>query len=276
MATQVQICNLALSRIGIRGKDLISSLKDATTTAQSCAAIFPVSLDTITTEFWWPFATRRATLALVGAPYPAWNSGTTYAQNQQVTVQGTPGYFVSLSSGNLNNQPTTTGNGFWQYFSVYTRTGWNYMYQLPADCVEVQDFQFQPDLGMNGAVPFNQPIPQPQFMRSNVPNTEWARPEFAVEADDANDGSSVILTNMVISELKYTGSLQAIAKFPAAFSEAFSWLLARDLAMALPNKRDYAEMAQKGYTATLKWAIARSINTSSRLHEPPSEFELAR
>lgn len=62
MATSdAQICNLALSRVGVR--KLIDALSDPGTEAKACNAVYALSRDTVLASYSWPFATRRSVLA---------------------------------------------------------------------------------------------------------------------------------------------------------------------------------------------------------------------
>jgi hypothetical protein len=71
MASIVQICNLALSRLGTRAT--IASLEEASTEARICKANYADCRDTLLRDFDWNFARRVETLALrVEAPPPGW------------------------------------------------------------------------------------------------------------------------------------------------------------------------------------------------------------
>jgi hypothetical protein len=63
--TKVQICNLALVRVGQR--DAISSLADGSTAADICNAVFDQLRDTLLTSFPWPFAAKHAELAVLSS-----------------------------------------------------------------------------------------------------------------------------------------------------------------------------------------------------------------
>lgn len=64
MATDaVQLCNLALLRVGV--KDFIESLTEDTVQGQACNVAYALCLDTALASAPWPFATKRATLSLL-------------------------------------------------------------------------------------------------------------------------------------------------------------------------------------------------------------------
>lgn len=60
MTTQVDLCNLALLRIGTRST--ITSLSDGSPEANACALIYPQFLNRILSDFDWKWARLRATL----------------------------------------------------------------------------------------------------------------------------------------------------------------------------------------------------------------------
>jgi hypothetical protein len=76
-ATDVEICNLALARLGT--KALVFSLTDGTPEANMCAQIFPQARDTALASFPWPFATKRTNLSIAaGETRSGWTYCYTY------------------------------------------------------------------------------------------------------------------------------------------------------------------------------------------------------
>lgn len=63
MATDIEICNLALSHLGI-GKE-IASFTEKSQEAQACNRFFDETRDTVMRSLAWPFATKFVTLGLV-------------------------------------------------------------------------------------------------------------------------------------------------------------------------------------------------------------------
>lgn len=64
-ATEVSICNLALSHLGDSAKVSAISPPDGTMQAQQCAVFYPLARDLALAKHDWSFATRRAKLAEV-------------------------------------------------------------------------------------------------------------------------------------------------------------------------------------------------------------------
>jgi hypothetical protein len=62
MASAVDICNLALSHIGV---PTIQALTESNRQARECSRLYPLLRDAVLSEFPWNFARRRVVLALV-------------------------------------------------------------------------------------------------------------------------------------------------------------------------------------------------------------------
>lgn len=71
MASEVDICNLALSHIGASAT--ISSLTEASEEAFHCNLLYADTRDTLLRAFNWGFATRHLALSDVGSPPGNWN-----------------------------------------------------------------------------------------------------------------------------------------------------------------------------------------------------------
>ncbi len=70
MASDIDICNLALLRLGTRSS--ISALTEGSTEANACALAYPIVRDTLLAQHRWSFATRRVALADLGNPPDNW------------------------------------------------------------------------------------------------------------------------------------------------------------------------------------------------------------
>lgn len=68
MASEVTVCNQALSRLG---GNLITSLDDGTTEAILCKANYEPMRDVVMMERYWTFATKRLELPIAAEPVPA-------------------------------------------------------------------------------------------------------------------------------------------------------------------------------------------------------------
>jgi hypothetical protein len=73
MATEVDICNLALGYLG--DKATVASINPPEGSAQAahCSRFYPICRDSLLESHPWSFATRRRTLALLGDGFPEWD-----------------------------------------------------------------------------------------------------------------------------------------------------------------------------------------------------------
>jgi hypothetical protein len=70
MASEVQICNMALSNIGVSA--FIESMGEASLAAQTLSIWYAPTLDKVLSDIRWPFATKRAALQDIGSPPDGW------------------------------------------------------------------------------------------------------------------------------------------------------------------------------------------------------------
>jgi hypothetical protein len=64
MATPTEICNLALSHLGV-GKEISDIATDSSSEGQSCRRFYDIVLDEVLRAANWPFTTKFRTLALI-------------------------------------------------------------------------------------------------------------------------------------------------------------------------------------------------------------------
>jgi len=72
MASEIDICNLALSLLGERAEVTSITPPDGTNEAQQCGRFYPMARDELLEMFAWSFATRRVVLASVDSDRPGW------------------------------------------------------------------------------------------------------------------------------------------------------------------------------------------------------------
>lgn len=70
MASEVDICNLALGHLGDRATVSSISPPEGSAQAEHCQRFYPVARDLVLEAHEWGFATKRATLALLSATAP--------------------------------------------------------------------------------------------------------------------------------------------------------------------------------------------------------------
>ncbi len=71
MASVVQICNMALTRIG--QSQLIASLEEQSLAAELCTLHYADARDNVLRDFDWPFAEARVFLSDIGSPPVNWS-----------------------------------------------------------------------------------------------------------------------------------------------------------------------------------------------------------
>lgn len=71
MANEVQICNIALARLGDEATVSSISPPDASAQAEHCARFYPIARDSLLEMHPWNFATKRETLAELAITPPA-------------------------------------------------------------------------------------------------------------------------------------------------------------------------------------------------------------
>lgn len=153
-----------------------------------------------------------------------------------------------------------------------TRSGWQFAYQLPSDCLE-------PERIFNGARP-GQEIGFPAgFCFPLGPNlvsfaASWGQAveiPFAIEANDAGTGR-ILLTDQENAELVYTVALDKPVAFPQPFTEALQWVLAGELALPLTGKFALAQGIQQRGELEVSRAWAKALNNQQPDRLPQSQF----
>lgn len=72
MASEVDLCNLALSHLGQSRQITAISPPDGSSEAAICARFYPIARNTVLEAAYWGFATKRVALADLGTPPDAW------------------------------------------------------------------------------------------------------------------------------------------------------------------------------------------------------------
>jgi hypothetical protein len=72
MASEVDICNLALAHLGDTATVSSIDPPEGSPQAEHCARFYPIARDSLLELHAWGFTTTRATLALLGSAWPEW------------------------------------------------------------------------------------------------------------------------------------------------------------------------------------------------------------
>jgi len=78
MASEVDICNLALAHLGDSASVASLDPPEGSAQAEHCARFYPIARDSLLEMHTWGFATRRVQLAQLGTGWPEWDFA--YAQ----------------------------------------------------------------------------------------------------------------------------------------------------------------------------------------------------
>ena len=131
------------------------------------------------------------------------------------------------------------------------RTGWEYAYALPADCI----------------TPIN------IYPGTRNPSADVQVP-FKLEYS-ATSGQ-LLLTDMEDAELLYVARVEEIPLYPPLFVEALAWKLASDLALVLPVKPQVGLAMQQGFERALTRAAAVEFRKGLEDQPPQASYIRAR
>ena len=123
MASEVDICNLALGHIGDSATVSSLSPPEGSAQAEHCARFYPMARDSILEQHPWGFATFRTNLALLSDAWPEWQycyAVPTDALNILAVLPplASNDYSVSYSTsgsmayGDMSGMPTVSGGNY--------------------------------------------------------------------------------------------------------------------------------------------------------------------
>lgn len=136
-----------------------------------------------------------------------------------------------------------------------TRTGWDFVYALPADFLAAQRI-------WNGE-------------RRSRPDDEIP---FQLEAlgSGVNPSGHCLLTDQSAAELIYTSECPTVALWTPTFVQAVAWALAAKLALVVPVKPQLAAMVEQKAGLALRKARAAQLNGQHVDREPQSSITASR
>ncbi len=112
MASEVDICNLALAHLGDTATVASLDPPEGSAQAEHCARFYPIARDSLLEMHTWGFATKRAQLAQLGAAWPEW--GYAYAQPADALniIAILPPDATDDYSANVSNVPVAAGGSY--------------------------------------------------------------------------------------------------------------------------------------------------------------------
>lgn len=265
--SEVAICNMSLLSIGDT-QGLIATLEDPSLQAQVCKLEYPQVRDELLAQLKWPRATRRAYPAQLGGD--TYDAATTYAKGEFVSYAPSAAnvvnmpetvstfVYVSLADGNLDNPPDSSP----AHWSQLSRAAWAYVFQIPADVIEVQGlYRYTRNPREDQQIPY---ALENDALLGTILLTDtglpWAR--------DWGDSAPRSI------ELIYTGQVTDPKQFPAPFTRALAWALAVPLTLALRKDAKEAAWAQQMADKHLAIARAAALREVKR-DQPPIPSHIA-
>lgn len=107
MASEVDICNLALGHLGDNATVASIDPPEGSAQAEHCARFYPIARDSLLELHNWNFCSRRAQLAQVDCPWPEWRYAYAMPANTINVVSVLP-----PQATNDYSQNAYSGNGF--------------------------------------------------------------------------------------------------------------------------------------------------------------------
>jgi hypothetical protein len=136
MASEVEICNLALAHLGDEATVASIDPPEGSAQAEHCARFYPIARDSLLQMHMWNFASRRVSLASVTMPYTMWQYAYACPGDMMVAVAVLPpeaendysvrAYPADLRGVGWTNTPiTSAGTYVPQQYQIETDTSGN-------------------------------------------------------------------------------------------------------------------------------------------------------
>lgn len=230
--SQVELCNLALSRSGGQRITQITSLGEASNEARQCAVKLPHLIRIALRAFPWRFATKKKTLAPI-----------VYEKNTQIESV----YASAILDFSLNDSNVSTGssavNATQEQLALY---GSSILYQYPEDCLAAR-LVYSAKTNASASI-----------LQDNL--KENAARDFVVEL--GSDGTKCIVTDIKDAVLIYTYHASDPSVWDGLFYDALAWQLAAELCISLGNDVQKAQSLEN--KASLSWDKAKSMDSKEQ------------
>lgn len=112
MASEVDICNLALAHLGDNATVASLDPPEGSAQAEHCARFYPIARDSLLEMHTWGFATKRVTLALLGSGWPEWDYSYMQPSDALNIVAILPPDATDDYSQGLSNVPMAAGGSY--------------------------------------------------------------------------------------------------------------------------------------------------------------------
>ena len=220
--SQVELCNLALSRSGGQRIAQITSLGEASNEARQCAVKLPHLMRTALRAYPWRFATKKIVLAGI-------------LNNQINEINDAYGSVLAQFS---DDQGSILAQKQYIERELLALYGTSSLYQYPEDCLHARAVY-------------------PASGGPDMLHTEAGGQNFTVEL--GRDGTKLIMTNVLDAVLLYTCYVNDPTVWDALFYDALAWQLAAELCVSLGNDVQKAQSLEN--KAMLAWDKAKSFDS---------------
>lgn len=112
MASEVDICNLALAHLGDNATVASLDPPEGSAQAEHCARFYPIARDSLLEMHTWGFATKRVTLALLGSGWPEWDYSYMQPSDALNIIAILPPDATDDYSQGLSNVPNAAGGSY--------------------------------------------------------------------------------------------------------------------------------------------------------------------
>lgn len=277
MATEIDICNLALSHLRVAS---IVAFADATTRAGACSTHYAVTRDAVLREHAWGFAKKRRVLVLIEDTYAGWDysylypadcmsaheiydgtgsvSGTIYdPETGSYISAGKVEFEVSIAEELATDKVIT--NASQTEPVVITAAGHGY---LDGEQIIISDIVGMTEL--NGRT-FTVDDAGATFSLddsndADIDGTDYTAYISGGIANKIKKNRKLILTSKEDAELLYTAKVITPTLFDPLFVDVLSFALAVKLAQPLKADKELKAELQKQYQFLLAKATAISSN----------------
>ena len=112
MASEVDICNLALSHLGDTSTVASLDPPEGSAQAEHCARFYPIARDSLLEMHPWGFATKRVQLAQLGTGWPEWDYAYSQPSDALNIIAVLPPDATDDYSQGLGNVPLAAGGAY--------------------------------------------------------------------------------------------------------------------------------------------------------------------
>lgn len=112
MASEIDICNLALGHLGDTATVASLDPPEGSAQAEHCARFYPIARDSLLEMHPWGFATRRVTLAQLGTGWPEWSYSYAQPADALNIIAVLPPDATDDYSQGLSNVPVAAGGSY--------------------------------------------------------------------------------------------------------------------------------------------------------------------